>query len=103
MASHTALARRLGAREEWIAAVRREVPEEGVAVAGSLEGIEPSWASALRFAEQVTESGHAVTDATYRDLAAHWSEGEIVELTLVAGLFSYFNRFNDALHVEVTR
>jgi alkylhydroperoxidase family enzyme len=97
------LARRLGAREEWIAAVRREVPEEGAVIAGSLAGIAPSWEVALRFAEQVTESGHAVTEATYRDLAAHWDEGEVVELTLVAGLFSYFNRFNDALHVEVTR
>jgi hypothetical protein len=26
-----------------------------------------------------------------------------VEITLVAGLFAYFNRFNDALRVEVTR
>jgi alkylhydroperoxidase family enzyme len=83
--------------------VRRETPEEGSAVAGSLAGLEPSWEVALRFAEQVTESGHAVTDTMYRELAAHWDEGEIVELTLVAGLFSYFNRFNDALHVEVTR
>jgi len=97
------LARRLGAREEWIIAVRREVPEEGSTVAGSLEGIDPAWGVALGFAEQVAESGHAVTDEVYRELAAHWNEGEIVELTLVAGLFSYFNRFNDALHVEVTR
>lgn len=97
------MARRLGAREDWIAAVRREAPEEGVTVVGSLEGIEPSWDVALRYAELVTESGHAVTEATYRDLATHWNEGEVVELTLVAGLFNYFNRFNDALHVEVTR
>ena len=97
------MARRLGAREAWLAAVRRETPEHGSTAAASLEGIAPAWEVALRFAEQVTESGHAVTEATYRELAEHWTEGEIVELTLVAGLFSYFNRFNDALHVEVTR
>ena len=97
------MARRLGAGEAWIAAVRRETPEEGSTVAGSLGGLEPAWDVALRFAEQVTASGHAVTDGTYRALAEHWTEGEIVELTLVAGLFNYFNRFNDALHVEVTR
>ena len=31
------------------------------------------------------------------------SPGEIVEITLVAGLFSYFNRFIDALRVEITK
>jgi len=97
------LARRLGAREAWIAAVRREAPEDGIAAEGSLAGIDEAWAVALHFAELVAESGHAVTEDRYRELAAHWNEGEIVELTLVAGLFSYFNRFNDALHVEVTR
>jgi alkylhydroperoxidase family enzyme len=51
----------------------------------------------------MTESGHAVTEEMYADLARHFDEGEIVEITLVAGLFAYFNRFNDALHVEVTR
>jgi alkylhydroperoxidase family enzyme len=36
-------------------------------------------------------------------VARHWNEGEIVEITMVIGLFAYFNRFNDALRVEVTR
>jgi len=97
------LARRLGAREEWLAAVRREAPEEGVTAAASFEGLETGWLTALGYAEQMTESGHAVTEEIYADLAHHFDEGEIVEITLVAGLFAYFNRFNDALHVEVTR
>jgi alkylhydroperoxidase family enzyme len=61
------------------------------------------WRAALRHAELVAASGHAVTDAAHAELARHWGESEIVEITLVAGLFSYFNRFNDALRVEVTR
>jgi alkylhydroperoxidase family enzyme len=65
--------------------------------------MERGWKLALRYAELVNKSGHAVGDADYHALAQHWSEGDIVELTLVVGLFSYFNRFNDALRVEITR
>jgi alkylhydroperoxidase family enzyme len=97
------LARRLGAKDPWIAAVRRESPEDGPATPATLDGVEDSWQAAIRYAEYVTESGHAVADAVYRSLAEHWDEGQLVEITLVAGLFAYFNRFNDALHVEVTR
>jgi alkylhydroperoxidase family enzyme len=67
------LARRLGAKEEWIAAARIEAPEQRPRAEPSLDGMR------------------------------HWNEGEIVEITMVIGLFAYFNRFNDALRVEVTR
>jgi alkylhydroperoxidase family enzyme len=98
------LARRLGAREEWLRAVRAETLEEGAPPGpASLEGLEPGWAPALRLAERMTISGHAVDDALYDALRAHWDDGAIVELALVAGLFAYFNRFNDALRVPVTR
>lgn len=65
--------------------------------------MEPSWRVALQYAELVTNSGHAVADEDYVQLAAHWDEGQIVEITQVIGLFNYFNRFNDALRVEVTK
>jgi alkylhydroperoxidase family enzyme len=97
------LARRLGAKEEWIAAARPEEPEEGATTEGSEDGMEQGWTLALRYAELVTESGHSVSDDDYEKLAAHWNEGELVEITMVIGLFSYFNRFNDALRVEITR
>lgn len=66
-------------------------------------GFEPAWAAALAFADAVTVSGHDVTDGLYAALARHWDGGEVVEITMVVGLFSYFNRFNDALRVAVTR
>lgn len=97
------MARRLGAQESWISAVRVETPEDESTVPASLEGMGEGWKAALRFGELVAASGHAVTDRDYRELSRHWNEEEIVEVTLVAGLFSYFNRFNDALRVEVTR
>jgi alkylhydroperoxidase family enzyme len=97
------LARRLGATEEWISANRPETPLHAAAGRGSLDGLDEGWRTALEFAELVTESGHAVDADAYGRLAQHWNDAEIVEITLVAGLFSYFNRFNDALRVEITK
>jgi alkylhydroperoxidase family enzyme len=97
------LARRLGATEEWLAALRRETPESEDAGTGSEEGLEPGWLAALRYAEVVNEDGHLVSDDLYEELAQHWEEGEIIEITLVIGLFAYFNRVNDALRVDITK
>jgi len=97
------LARRLGADERWLAAVRRESPETEDAGPGSEDGLDESWRLALRYAEKVTQSGHTVTDEEYGELSRHWSDVEMIEITLVIGLFSYFNRVNDALRVEVTK
>jgi alkylhydroperoxidase family enzyme len=97
------LARRLGASEEWLAALRRETPETETSGEGSEEGLEPGWIAALRYAEVVTEDGHLVTDALYGDLSQYWNEAEIIEITLVIGLFAYFNRVNDALRVDITK
>jgi alkylhydroperoxidase family enzyme len=71
--------------------------------AGGLEQFEPAWRAAFAYADAMTTSGHAVNDELYGTLAVHWDRGQIVEITAVIGLFAYFNRFNDALRVEVTR
>ena len=97
------MARRLGADERWLRWVCRETPERESADGGDPDGLEEGWLEALRYAELVTESGHSVGDADFKRLATHWDPGQIVEITLVAGLFAYFNRFNDALQVEVTK
>lgn len=68
-----------------------------------MEGLEESWLVALRYAEKVNESGHSVTDEDYEALAQYWDEEGILEITLVIGLFAYFNRVNDALRVEITK
>lgn len=98
---HTAEARRLGAREHWLLAVRHEEPEAGRGGTGSLDEMEPGWIVALRFAELVAEGGHAVTDAVYAKLARVWSDGAIVEMTLLAGICCYLARFADALQVPM--
>jgi alkylhydroperoxidase family enzyme len=97
------LARRLGASEEWLASLRRETPESEASGIGSEEGLEPGWAAALRYAEAVNVGGHSADDAVYDELAKYWDEAEIIEITMVIGLFAYFNRVNDALRVDITK
>lgn len=58
--------------------------------------------AALAFAEAMTPTGGRAADALYEELAAHWQPAQIVEITAVVGLFNYFNRFAEALHVPVT-
>ncbi len=90
------MARRLGATEEMLQGVQTDG-------ATGLEQFEPAWRTAFVFADAMNQSGHAVTDEIYGPLAAHWDQGQIVEIAAVVGLFAYFNRFNDALRVEITR
>lgn len=64
---------------------------------------EPSWLAAFAYADAMRGTGHEVSDARFAELSRHWDGGQIVEITMVVGLFAYFNRFNNALCVEVTR
>ncbi len=83
--------------------LRREAPESDTAGEGSEEGLEPGWIAALRYAEAMNQGGHSVDDVVYEELAQHWDEAEVIEITMVIGLFNYFNRVNDALRVDITR
>lgn len=58
--------------------------------------------AALRFADAMTEGSAAVPDELYQELRKHFSEPQIVEIATVIGVFNYFNRFNNALHTEIT-
>ena len=46
---------------------------------------------------------HGIDDALFTRLRAHYDEGEIVEISAMAGLFNYFNRVNDALKMQPTK
>ena len=58
---------------------------------------------ALGFAETLTRDSNQVSDELFTGLRQYFEEGQIVELAAVAGLFNYFNRFNNALQMEPTR
>lgn len=46
------------------------------------------------------ENSHRIPEALFRRLREHFSEAQIVELTLRITLCGFFNRFNDALGIE---
>ena len=59
--------------------------------------------AAISLAERMTTDAHGVDEEVWATLREHFDEGQVVELAAVIGLFNYFNRFNEALHVEVTQ
>ena len=52
---------------------------------------------ALDFALAASSQPNAVTDEQFAALKAHWSEGEIVEILGVVGMFAFLNRWNDTM------
>ncbi len=63
----------------------------------------PAERAALAFAERMTTDAHGVSEDIWIDLNEYFDEGQIIELAAVIGLFNYFNRFNDALRVDITK
>lgn len=61
----------------------------------------PGQAAALRFADAMTREAD-VSEDLFRELHNHFSEPQVVEIASVIGLFNYFNRFNNALRVDIT-
>jgi len=62
----------------------------------------PAERAAIQFGEELTKNPKGVPDAVFAELRKHWNERQIVEITAVACLFNSFNRFNNALGVDLT-
>jgi alkylhydroperoxidase family enzyme len=87
------LAKRLGVSEEQLA-------ELGNSETTKLSEREKT---ALRLAEQVTLNSTAISDAFFENLKTYFTDGAILELVAVIGIFNYFNRFNNALKMDITQ
>ena len=59
--------------------------------------------AALAYAQALTLDARGIDDALFARLRSHYDEGEVVEISAMAGLFNYFNRVNDAFHTEPTQ
>jgi alkylhydroperoxidase family enzyme len=59
--------------------------------------------AAIELAERTTLDSNRVDDEFWQELRKYYDEGEIIELLAAIGLFNYFNRFNNALHMEPTK
>ena len=49
----------------------------------------------------MTDNPQRVRDALFTELRRHFTEEQIVELTLRTALCGFFNRFNDVLQIEM--
>ena len=54
----------------------------------------------IHFADQVTRAATTVCDEQLQELAKHFSEDQIVELTLTVSVANFTNRVNDTLLCE---
>lgn len=86
------MAKQFGVSDEAIAGLRD--PER--------HSFPPDQKAALRFADAMSRSAGRVPGPIFEDLKRHFSEPQIVEIAAVIGLFNYFNRFNNALQMEIT-
>jgi alkylhydroperoxidase family enzyme len=59
--------------------------------------------AAIRWAEAVTLLKARDDDAAFTAMKAHFSEKQIVELTVFCGMWNYSNRLCEALHVDLER
>ena len=54
----------------------------------------------IEYAQAAWETPNRIRDSVFVRLRRHFSEAQIVELTLRITLCGFFNRFNDALQIE---
>jgi uncharacterized peroxidase-related enzyme len=92
-ASHTRIAERLGVPRATLDALQDPAAAP----------IAPRERAAVAFALAMTADSNRVPDALVAELKSHFTEGEIVEIGCVAGIFNFFNRFNNALQVDLTK
>jgi alkylhydroperoxidase family enzyme len=59
--------------------------------------------AAVRWADVVTQMKARDDDAAFADMQRHFTEKEIVELTVFCGMWNYSNRLCEALHIDLER
>jgi uncharacterized peroxidase-related enzyme len=57
--------------------------------------------SALTYVEKLTRTPHEIADADFNDLKKHFSDPEIVDIHMLAGLANLTNRLTDPLGLEL--
>ncbi len=92
LASHIALARRLGWTVEQIAAL----PDSS----DSGHFFTPREKVAIHLAEVMTTDSHNFSDAEFEQARDHFAEGDLVELLAAVGLFNNLNHVNNLLRME---
>ncbi len=77
-------------------------PEDWMALkAGNYSRYGEKERSALTYVEKLTRSPHEITESDFADLKKSFSDPEIVDLHMLAGLANLTNRFTDPLGLEL--
>jgi len=87
-ASHTASGKKAGITDEEMHALQ----------SGAYESFSPAEQAAIRYARELTQTADAA--ASRHGLHEHYSDEQIVELTLVAATANFTNRFNNGLMLQ---
>jgi len=62
--------------------------------------LSPRERAAVRFADRMATDHHNVDDALWKELRAHFSEAEVIELVAHTTLYIGFGRFNEIVGLE---
>lgn len=60
----------------------------------------PAQKAAIAWAEYLTERTYRQHPEAMPELKKHYSDAQIVEITMVSGFFNFWNRFNDGLQID---
>ena len=90
---NTALGRSIGFSDEEIAELEGDFR--------SSQRFSDAEKAAIAWAEYLTERTYRQHKEAMTNLKAHFSEEQIVEITMVSGFFNFWNRFVDGLQAEL--
>ena len=90
---NTALGRSLGFKEEEIEAISQDYP--------SSDYFSPAEKAAIHWAECLTERTYKRHPEAMAQLKLYFNDAQIVEVTMISGFFNFWNRFTDALEIDI--
>jgi len=90
---NTGLAREIGFTEEQFEAIRGDYESSPL--------LTDAQKAAIRWAEQVTRLKARNDDELFERMRAHFTDRQIVELTVLIGMWNWSNRFTEALHIDL--
>jgi alkylhydroperoxidase family enzyme len=96
MSHNVPLGRKIGLSEEQIAAAQGNAYMDSPA-------LDDKQKAAIRWAEAVTNMTARGDEAAFQAMKRHFSEKQIVELTVFCGMWNYSNRLCEALHIDLER
>ncbi len=89
---NTALGRMLGMTDEQTAAIEGDYRNSDL--------FSDADKAAMAWAECLTERNYHRDKQTMAELKQHFNDTQVLEITMVAGFFNFWNRFNDAMELD---